>query len=192
MKKDLLNRTWKSPEQTVITYMRKKQKTIYIHPCIIESSSCTRKLNVGNQLYPQYKITIQLQTRPELGLGETTQSWPYELDMWYAVIFIWHLQRFSLSRTQSSNPPKGAWPHVNGTRWKEKKDHRLIRAIPSIQTLGISEKTGHTAGEEQMCGLCVHRILTHVDGMRPTQSPDPAPGIPRPLVRIPCLCWLGP
>ena len=74
MKKDLLNRTWKSPEQTIITYMRKKQKTIYIHPCIIESSSCTRKLNVGNQLYPQYTITIQLQTRPELGLGETTQS----------------------------------------------------------------------------------------------------------------------
>ena len=26
MKKDLLNRTWKSPEQTVKTYMRKKHK----------------------------------------------------------------------------------------------------------------------------------------------------------------------
>ena len=66
---------------------------------------------------------------------------------------------------------------------EKEKDHRLIRATPSIQTLGISEETGHTAGEEQMCGLCVHRILTHVEGVRPTQSPDPIPGVARPLVR---------
>ena len=59
---------------------------------------------------------------------------------------------------------------------KEKKDRRPIRAAPAIHTLGISEETGHTAGEEQTCGLGVHRILTHVDGVRPTQSPEPALG----------------
>ena len=90
---------------------------------------------------------------------------------------------------------------------EKEKDHRLIRETPSIQMLGISEETGHTAGEEQTCGLRVHRILTHVEGVRPTQSPDPAPGdilphspsdttspdpapgIARPSVRTPGLCW---
>jgi len=54
----------------------------------------------------------------------------------------------------------------------KKKDHR------SLQTLGISEGTRHTAGKEQMCGLCVHRILTHVDGLRPTQPPAPGDTLP--------------
>ena len=43
---------------------------------------------------------------------------------------------------------------------EKKKDHRLIRATPSIQKLGISEETGHTAGKEQIQGLRV-------------QEPDP-------------------
>ena len=43
------------------------------------------------------------------------------ISMWYAMILIWHLQRFLLSKTQSSNPLKGAWPHVNATRWREGK-----------------------------------------------------------------------
>ena len=72
---------------------------------------------------------------------------------------------------------------------EKEKDHRLIRETPSIQMLGISEETGHTAGEQQTCGLRVHRILTHVEGVRPTQSPDPAPGVTGPLVRTPSLCW---
>jgi len=55
MKKDLLNRTGGSTEQTVITYMRKKTKIIDIHLCITESSSCTLKQNIGNQLYPNIK-----------------------------------------------------------------------------------------------------------------------------------------
>ena len=38
--------------------------------------------------------------------------------------------------------------------------------------MGISEVTRHTAGTQQIRGLCVHRILTHVDGVRPTQSPS--------------------
>ena len=59
---------------------------------------------------------------------------------------------------------------------EKEKDHRLFRAILSIQMLGISEGTEHTAGKEQTCGLCVHGILTPVDGVRPTQSPDPEPG----------------
>ena len=118
MKKSLLNRTWNSPEHTVISYMR-KTKRIYIHLHITESSSCTPKTKHRKSTLPQYKITIQLQTGPELHLGETTQSWPYELDTWYVMILMWHLQRLSLSRTWSSNRPKGAWPHVNATRWQE-------------------------------------------------------------------------
>ena len=35
----------------------------------------------------------------------------------------------------------------------KKKEHRLIRATPSIQTLGSSEGTGHIAGKEQIWGL---------------------------------------
>ena len=35
----------------------------------------------------------------------------------------------------------------------KKKEHRLIRAKPSIQMLGSSEGTGHTAGKEQIWGL---------------------------------------
>ena len=99
---------------------------------------------------------------------------------------MWHHQRFSLSRTQSSNPLDLMWTRQGE---EKEKDHRLIRATPSIQMLGISKGTGHTAGKEQMYGLCVHRILTHVDGVRPTQSSDPASGIPWPLVRTPCLFW---
>ena len=59
---------------------------------------------------------------------------------------------------------------------EKEQDHRLIGETPSVQMLGISKGTGHTAGEEQTCGLRVHRILTHVDGVRPTQSPEPALG----------------
>ena len=51
-----------------------------------------------------------------------------------------------------------------------------MRETPSIQMLGISEGTGHTAGKEQTCGLRVHRILTHVDGVRATQSAEPTLG----------------
>ena len=90
--------------------------------CITESSSGTPKTKHRKSTLLQYKITIQLQIKlPELGLRETRQLWPYELDMWYAMILIWHHQRFSLSRTQSSNPHKCAWPHVNATRWIEQK-----------------------------------------------------------------------
>ena len=59
---------------------------------------------------------------------------------------------------------------------EKEKDHRLMRETPSIQMLGISEGTGHTAGKEQTCGLRVHRILTHVDGVRATQSAEPTLG----------------
>ena len=103
------------------------------------------------------------------------------------MILIWHQQRLSLSRTRSSNPPKGAWSHVNVTTWREEKGPQVNQATPSIQMLGISEVTRHTAGTQQIRGLCVHRILTHVEGVRPTQSPKPAPGVPRPLVRASCL-----
>ena len=48
----------------------------------------------------------------------------------------------------------------------KKKDHRLIRATPSIQMFGISEGTGHTADKDQICGLR-YRILSHVEGVRP-------------------------
>ena len=57
---------------------------------------------------------------------------------------------------------------------EKEKDHRLTRAAPSIQKLGIPEETGHTGGEEQIWGLRV-------------QEPDPcgwgrAHTIPRPGV----------
>ena len=47
-KKDLLNRTGDSTEQTVITYMREKKnrERIDTHLCITESSSCTPKTNI--------------------------------------------------------------------------------------------------------------------------------------------------
>ena len=156
---------------------KKNRKRIYIHPRITESSSCTCKTKHGKSTLLQYKITIQLQAKlPWLGLGETRQPWPYNLYIWYAMILIWHLQRFFTQQNRAATHSK-----VSDLMWRRQgeekiKDHRLIRAIPSIQMLGISEGTGHTAGKEQICGLWVYRIPTHVDGMRPTQSPDPAPG----------------
>ena len=138
-----------------------------------------------------YKIKIKLQIKwPELGLGETRQWWPYELDMWYAVIFIWHLQKLSLSITQSSNRPKGAWPHMNATMWTEEKGPQVNQPTPSIQTLGVSEVTRHT-GRAQIYSLQVQDPDPR-GWVRPTQPPDPAPGVPRPLVRTPGLCCLGP
>ena len=92
---------------------------------------------------------------------------------------------------------------------EKKKDHRLIRATPLIQILEISEGTRHTE-VMSTCRVSGYRIQTHVDGVSPTQSPDPAPGVTspqtpgwplapdpapgvsRPLVRTPGLCWLGP
>ena len=71
---------------------------------------------------PYYKIKIKL---PELGEGQTRQPWPCELDMWYAMILMQHLQRFSFSRMQSSNPLKCAWPPVNMTRWREEKGSQV-------------------------------------------------------------------
>ena len=64
---------------------------------------------------------------------------------------------------------------------EKKKDHRLIRSTPSIQTLGISEGTKHTSGKEHI--WCFQVQDPDVDGVRPTQSPDPVPGVAQPLVR---------
>ena len=41
--------------------------------------------------------------------------------------------------------------------------------------LGISEGTRHTAGKKEIQGFWV-QIPDSVDGVRPTQSPYPAPG----------------
>ena len=57
------------------------------------------------------------------------------------------------------------------TRREKKKDHALTRATASVQRLGISEETRHAASKKQM------GFLTHADGVRPTPSPDPAPGV---------------
>ena len=53
---------------------------------------------------------------------------------------------------------------------EKNKDHRSIGATPSVQRMGISEGTRPTAGKEQM-GVSRNRILTHVGGVGPTQSP---------------------
>ena len=76
MKKDLLNRTGNSPEQTVITCMRKKKKKQKKNRClcITESSSGIPKIKHRKSTLLQYKITIQLQIKlPELGLREIRQ-----------------------------------------------------------------------------------------------------------------------
>ena len=149
------------------------------------------------------------------------------------MILTWHHQRFFHSAecrpATHSKVPDLMW------MWQfeeKKKDHRLIRATPSIQMFEISEWNRYTEVRTHVGSL--HRIQSHVDGVRPTwmgwdsynpqtlylgshvhslrvihlpdsvpgvtgpQSPgwhplpDPAPGVARPLVRIPGLCWLGP
>ena len=166
-----------------------------IHICKIKSSSCTYKINKTMEINST-PIEIKSQIKlPELGGEKTRERYLYELDKGYAMILIWHLQRFSL-RTKGSNPLKGAWAHVRATRWKKKKDHRIIRATPSIQTLGIPE--GHTPGKEQICNPCgwseTHTIpgpctWVHFHTLQgDTSSPDPGPGVAWPLVRTAGLC----
>ena len=139
---------------------------------------------------------------------ETRQGWPQWLDVWCVT-------------TVNDTPrcPHSA-EHRAGTHWKlpdlkwmwqdeeKKRDHRSIRATPSVQRMGISEGTRHTAGKEQM-GVSRYRILTvrvgwthtiprtepgpHVLSLQgDTSSRVPAPGAPRSLVRTPGLCWLDP
>ena len=75
---------------------------------------------------------------------------------------------------------------------EKEKDHRLIRATPSIQTLGTPD--GHTAGKEQMCDprgrgethtiprLCTWGTLPLSKVTPPPQTQDLASNDP----------WLGP
>ena len=89
----------------------------------------------------------------------------------------------------------------------KKKDRRLTRATPSLQTLGISEGTGHTAGRADVWSLCAQDpdprgwAETHTNpstwGHTSTVSKmTPPPQIlhlvPRPVGRTWCLCCLGP
>ena len=88
---------------------------------------------------------------------------------------MWHHQRFSL-KTQSRTHAK-----MSDLMWmrqdeEKKKDHRLIRVTPSIQTLEIPERAIPSEAKKRS----KYRIRTHMNGVRPTQSPDPAPEVTRP------------
>ena len=101
---------------------------------------------------------------------ETRQGWPQWLDMWCVM-------------TVNDTPrcPHSA-EHRAGTHWKlpdlkwmwqdeeKKRDHRSIRATSSIQRMGISEGTIHTAGKEQTGGLQIQGPDPCGWG-EPTQSP---------------------
>ena len=71
---------------------------------------------------------------------------------------------------------------------QKKKDHRLIRQHPQFRCRE-SQRRQDTLQVKSRYVVSRYRILTHV---RPTRSPDPGPGVPRPWVRTPGLCWLGP
>ena len=91
---------------------------------------------------------------------------------------MWHHQRFSL-KTQSRTHAK-----MSDLMWmrqdeEKKKDHRLIRVTPSIQTLEIPERARPSEAKKRY-GVSKYRIRTHMNGVRPTQSPDPAPEVTRP------------
>jgi len=107
------------------------------------------------------------------------------------VILICRHQRFSPSRTQSSSPLRAACPHVDAFEKVKKKEHRSIKATPSIQMLDISAGTRHTAGKRQICGLWVQ--APDPCGWGKTHTvPRPCPWGGRPLVRTPRICLLGP
>ena len=110
------------------------------------------------------KLQIKL---PELSLGETRQSWPLWLDMWYAMRVTWHHQRFSLSRSQSRNPLKGAWPHMNATRWREGKGPQVNQGNTLNSDAGNFQGNSGKQDKLQVKSRYVvsgYRILTHVNG----------------------------
>ena len=86
-KKDLLNRTEDSTENTVTAYMRgekKNRKRIDIHLCVAESSSCTSKTKHWKSTLSPIESNNQLHIKlHELGLEETRQWCPCESDIRY-------------------------------------------------------------------------------------------------------------
>ena len=106
------------------------------------------KLNIRNQTLLQYKITIQLQIKlPGLGLREAGLWWP----LWTGSVMC-----CDINMTHAKLPDL-MWMQQDE---EKRKYHRFIRATPSVQRMGISEGTIHTAGKEQTGGLQV-------------QDPDP-------------------
>ena len=106
------------------------------------------------------------------------------------MMLIWHRQRFSPSRIQSSNPFKGAWPHVNVTRWRKERP-QVNQGNTLNSDVGDLQGARHTEVKSRH-GVSGHRIRTRVDRVRPTQSPNPASGAAWVLVRTPGPWWLGP
>ena len=107
------------------------------------------------------------------------------------MILIWHHQVFSLSRTQSSNLFKGAWPHVKVPRWREEKGPQVNQGNTLNSDVGDLQGARHTEVKSRH-GVSGHRILTHVDRARPTRCLNPASGAAWVLVRTPGPWWLGP
>ena len=205
MKKDLWNRTGNSTEKDGnILYEAKNSKRIDICLCITEWSSYIPKTKHRKSTRLQYKIIIKLQIKlPELGLGDTRQWWPLWLDMGYADINTTPPKVF----TQQNTEQQPAWPHVNVTRWREGKGPQVIQGNT------LNSDPGNLRGDRTHCreradmwspctqdpdprgwgeGHTIHRACTgaHFHTLQgDTTSPDPAPGVTRPLVRTPGLCW---
>ena len=151
-KKDLLDRTGNSPEQTG------KNRRTDIYLCITESNSCTPKTKHQKSTLLQYKITNQLQIKlPGFGLGEARLWWP---------LWIGSVMCCDVNMTHEKLPDLMWMWQVE----EKEKDHRLIRATPSVQMLGMSEGMRHTAGKEQTGCLWV-QVPDPCAWVRPTQSP---------------------
>ena len=169
--------------------MRKKNgKTIDSLLCKIKLISCTAKLiKQWKSTWLQQKIKIKLQ---KIHLGVPRQWRPYRSGLWYTMVLIWNRQIFSPSRTQNSNPFKGAWPQVNVPRWREERP-QVNQGHTLNSDAGDLQGARHTEVKSRH-GVSGHRIQTHVDGVRPTRSPNPASGATWVLVRTPGTWWLGP
>ena len=106
------------------------------------------------------------------------------------MVLIWYHQRFSPSRTQSSNKFKSAWPHVNVPRWREERP-QVNQGNTLNSDAGDLQGARHTEVKSRHW-VSGHRIRTHVDRVRPTRSPNPASRAAWVLARTPGPWWLGP
>ena len=104
----------------------------------------------------------------------------YDINMTLPKVFI--------QQNTEQQPTQGAWPHVNATRWTEEKGPQVNQGNT------LNSDVGNLQGDKTHRRYRVprYRILTHVSGVRPTQSPDPAPGVTWPLVRTPLSAGWAP
>ena len=120
-----------------------------------------------------------------------------------------HHQRLSFTQGNAQQQlTQRCQPHVTVATWREEKGPQVIQGNSLHSDVGNLGGARYTEVKSTY-GVSGYRIQTHMDGVRPTQSPhpppgvtrpvsrvthlpDPVPGVARPLVRTPGLCWLGP